>query len=201
MQKNHLRDYVRNLLPRVDKTNKYHPVVVDHAIEKALNGVFAEIAIKRPHELDQYATEIDLVLTQDEGSSNYWAALAPYVPIPDKRSGIRLVEAQGDYAELTFIPLSQKEFFMYPNTYKSSLSDRIPYYITKDKIYFYAPTAAVISSGVTVHQIVPFTAYEDTETVNIPDGMDDFVINRALEFLRAVPPVDLANDNNDVQEQ
>jgi len=201
MQKDHLRDFVKNLLKKVDKTNKYHPVVIDHAIEKAINGLFAEIALKNPHELDEYATEIDLALTQDEGSSNYSAVLSPYVPVPDKRGGIRHVEATGNYAELTFIPLTQKEYFIYPNTYNSSLSDRIAYYVTKDKIYLYEPTAAVIASGITVYQIVPFTAYEDTETINIPDGQDEYVVRRAVELLSGIPPVDLANDNNDTEEQ
>ena len=201
MTKANFRDYIKNMLAKVDKTNKYHPVVIDHAIEKALNGIFAEMALKAPQELDQYTKEYNLSLSQDGTSNNYTATLtAPYVNIPDKRNGIRFIEAQGNYSEITFVPYTQKEFYIYPNTYSASISDRIPYYVDRTTVYFYAPTTAVISSGVTVHQVLPFSSYANTDVVNIPMGQDKVIADAVLEHLRGIPPVDLANDNNDTQE-
>jgi len=200
MQKNHLRDYIKNHLPKVDKTNKYHPVLIEHAIEKAINGVFTEIALKNPHELDQYTKEYSIALVQDGTSLNYTATLThPYIPIPDKRNGVRFIEAQGDYAEILFMPMTQKEFYLYPNTNASKVSDRIPYYLDRTKVYFYSPSSAVTTAGVVIHQLIPFTVYSDTDNVVIPDGMDGVVVKMALEHLGIIQPVDLADDNKDRQ--
>lgn len=202
MQKNFLRDYIKNLLRKIDKTNKYHPNVIDHAIEKAINSIFAEIAIKRPHELDAYTKEYDLTLVRDGTSQNYYTTLtAPYVPIPDKRGGIRHIETQGDFAEIIFVPVTQSEFYRYPNTYSAMVSDRVPYYVDNTKIYFYNPNDVVTAADVTVHQVIPFTSYADTDTIKIPDGQDHLIVKLALEHLGIIQPVDLANDNNDTIEQ
>ena len=202
MQKNYLRDYIKNLLKKIDKTNKYHPNVIDHAIEKAINNIFSELALKNPRELDEYTKEYDLDLAQDGTSRNYTATLTqPFIPIPDKLGGVRHIEAQGDYEEIKFVPMTQKEFYLYPNTAGYLVSDRIPYYVTSTKIFFFRPTSAVVTSGVTVHQLIPFTVYADTDTVMIPQAMDDAVVKLALGHLGLIQPVDLANDNNDVIEQ
>ena len=205
MIKSEIRSIFRNLLPKQDKTNKWHDKVIDAAIEKVLSEIYNEVFFKNPTELQRYTKEYGyttaLVITSEATTGLYYTALpAAIIPFPDKASGVRRISTpiQGG---MMFFPIDAREMdYIKSGSYTDSVTSKIGYLVTPTRIEFYNVSGAVLTSGCRMDLIIPFSVYTDTDTVPIPevarqDGQT--FIDRVLRILGVVRPVDNKDDNSD----
>ena len=212
MIKEEIRSSIKNLLPGLDKTNKYHPRVIDSAIEKVLAEMYNDVFKSDPLALQRYTKPYTIApnILLEAASGIYYVALpAAIIPFPDKASGVRRVSTlvQGG---MTFFPMDIREVDLvrsgsYSHTV-TAIGSKIGYVVTQTRIEFYNITAgdAVITTGVRADLIVPFSVYADTDTVLIPEVTDqqgNTFVDRVLKILGVIRPVDLKDDNAEQQVQ
>jgi len=213
MTKAEIISFVRNNLKKVDKTNKYHPVVVEKAITMAFNQGYSDIFDKDPRELDNYTRTYGgsgspLTVTANPNTGIYETTLpVPYIPFSDKNSGIRNV-ATPTVTTTKFYPVTKREFEILAGTMAGELAGssiggaydhvRCYYVVRLDKVEYFVPST-VASNGVRMDIVIPFDQYSSDDVVNIPYAKDMQLMAAVIELLRTVPPVDLKDNNADTE--
>jgi len=203
MTKTEIRSLVKNLLPKRDKTGKFHPQVIDAAIETVMNQVFYDVFMKQPRDLDNYTTTYG-----DDGSP---VAVAPnavsgieqstipatYVPLPDKASGVRAIYPLA-FAANAFYPMSKREIDLAgSNSYFSQATDKIGYAVRGEIVEYYLMNSTIKAAGVRMDVLQTFRAYDDDDEVKFPLGREADLIKGVLEMLGVQPPTDLSDLNNE----
>ena len=198
-----VRSLVINLLKRVDKTAKYHPNVVDAAVERAINQAYSDIMLSRPQELDNYTRAYGDNGTTITVSSNsntnikYSDLPADYVPLPDLASGVRAIYTATTGGKV-FIPMSAQSFdFVTHSTHTSNVTDMIGYVVRRDKVEYFNMDSTTQSAGVRMEILLPFRSYADTDDVLLPFSRDLDFLEAVLRIMGIVPPADLKDDNAD----
>ena len=137
MTKKDFIDYFRALLPRVDKTGKYHPEVISHAIERAVNDVLCMMYLRFPDLTDPYIREYTDVSATYNSTTKLWEAslTAGYVPVPVVGSGVREV-ALVDSTELVFIPVRYDDLMRTQDFSMKWLTTIRNYSVVGNKIVF-----------------------------------------------------------------
>ena len=77
MTKAEIISFVWNNLKKVDKTNKYHRIVIEKAVTIAFNQGYSDIFDQDPRLLDNYTVTHgdsigDLITTEDEANTTIW---------------------------------------------------------------------------------------------------------------------------------
>jgi len=208
MIKKEIRSLIFNELPKLDKTNKYHPRVIDAAIEKVLAEMYNDVFKTSPLGLQRFTKTYTVTppIFADATTGLYTITLpAAIIPFPDKASGVRRIStyAQGG---LTFFPMDAREVdFVMSGSNVNTVTAKIGYIVSQTQIEFYNMTAAIATVGVRTDLVIPFSVYIDTDTVHVPEVTDqqgNTFIDRVLKVLGVIPPVDLMDDNRDeVQKQ
>lgn len=208
MTKAELRSLVKNYLRKIDNTNKYHNNVIDHSIEHAINQVYNDLFKNNPGDLDDYtkaygATGAVIAVAQDANTGVYYSTIpAAYIPLRDKASGIRHIRGGGLASTLVFYPGSRKDMDLLTSTdtYDTLISnqDYIMYIVKRVTVEYKgsATTCSILQDqGVMMDILVPFTAFDDTDTVILPFGQDMKVQELAMVFLQQIQEPDLKDDN------
>jgi len=213
MTKAEIISFVQNNLRKIDKTNKYHPVVLEKAITIAFNQGYGEIFDADPRLLDNYtrtygASGTPIAITADANTGIYTSTLPEeYVPFSDKNSGVRHIATEAISAS-KFFPVAKREFEILSNTLAGELSGEAPsvddytdercYYVVRDTTVEYHITATTASNGVRMDIVIPFDKYLGDDVVIIPFAKDAQLISTVIDMLRAIPPVDLKDNNADI---
>ncbi|KKM80877.1 hypothetical protein LCGC14_1335480 [marine sediment metagenome] len=200
MTKAEIISFVWNNLQKVDKTNKYHRVVIEKAITIAFNQGYTDIFDREPRLLDNYTvtygttgTPITTALNSD-GSTIYEATLpVEYVPFNDKASGVRHVFTLAK-SSTKFYPMTKYELDIADNTLTGEIDDRLGYVVRPTVIEFHGMTGAV---SVRMDIVQPFDVYLSGDAVMIPFGKDAQLLTAVIEILRTILPVDLQDNNAD----
>ncbi len=203
MTKAEIISFVKNELGKVDKTNKYHPVVIEKAITMAFNQGYSDIFDKDRRLLDNYTVTYHTVAIAAAATTAILTSTLPakYVPFADKNSGVRNI-ATIQQSAVKFYPASKREFEMIPNTLVGELNtndERAYYVVRKDTVEYYGVPASVVSAGVRMDIVIPFDNYASDDNVIIPFGKDMQLIPAVIEILRSTPKVDLKDDNKDIE--
>lgn len=201
MTKKEIINHIQSLLQQEDKTRKYHENVVAATVERVFNQFFYTLARSNPRELDDYTTSYGdstaLTVLEDATTGVYYTTLpVQFVPLPDKRSGVRHV-LTAEQGEVAFFPMTTKEFDLAPNTLMGQMTERIGYIVRGTKVEYYSMNSTVASAGVRMHIIVPFSDLALTDEVKFPYGFDGDIMATVLELLRAIPPKDLTDNNSE----
>lgn len=207
MTKAEIISFVSNNLKKVDKTNKYHPVVLEKAITLAFNQGYSDMYDQDPRYLDNYTktfgaggTPISITLNAVTGI--YESTLpSVYVPFNDKHSGVRHVATIG-VTDFKFFPVLKREFENLPNSLVGELnaSDPIGFYVVRGAtLEYFGVTTAVASAGCRMDIVVPFEEYADDDDVLIPFAKDAQLTGVVIAQLREMPSVDLKDNNADTE--
>ena len=204
MTREEIRSLIKNLLPRHDKTSKYHDLVVDAAIGKVLAQMYNELWIADSLALQRFTkrygdiTPIDIAL--DAGVNVYYSAYpANIIPIPDKASGVRRITTR-QQGGMTFHPMDSREVELVASgSFFSTITNKIGYVPTQDRIEYYNMSTAVATAGVRMDLLVDFSEYDNDDVVLIPEigGGEGAFVQRVLQVLAVIPAVDLKDDNKD----
>lgn len=200
MTKQEIRSLIKNLLPKIDKDNKYHDRVVDAACETVLNSMIGDYFNKESQNVDQftkrYGDDTPLAVSHDTTTDIYYTTLpVGFVPLSDKASGIRrvfTVQSGG----VMFYPMDAREFDLAKsNSYFYLLNDRIGYVVYPTKIEYFSMDDDIESAGVRMNIVTRFRDLLDTDVVGIPgDRTGDFT-TAVLQYLGVIQPADLIDNN------
>ena len=200
MLKKELVSIVRNLLPREDKTSKYHYEVVSAAIGLIYAKAAHDAFMTNPRELDSYVKTFGvstaLPVVEEGATGIYYTTLpAHFIPIPDKASGVRRVDAV-EQAGLAFYPVDSREADLLLNgSFFTRTSTRVGYVVKPSRVEFINWQTAV--TAVRMDIVVEFMDLDDDDVVYVPSGQEDAFIKSVLEVLGVIPPVDLSDNNSD----
>lgn len=202
MTKQELRSLIKNSLQKLDKTNKYHPNVIDFEIEKVLNEMYWELYAVDPLILQRYVktytVAAPMALYENSSGLYYTTLPADIVPFPDKCSGVRRI-ATAVQSGLTFVPIDAREMdLIMSSSYINNVNSKIGYAVT-NRIEYYNMSAGVAAAGARMDLIIPFSSYADAETVLLPEisGQDSTFIKRVIDNMALIKPVDFLDDNKD----
>jgi hypothetical protein len=206
MTKAEIISFVANNLKKVDKTNKYHPVVIEKAITLAFNQGYSEIFDKDPRLLDNYTKTYGgdgtaIAIAANANTSIYESAIPEeYVPFRDKNSGIRNIATETQ-SVFKFYPASKREFEILPNTLVGELNanDTRGYYTVRSETIEYYGVASVAAAGVRMDIVIPFDKYASADVILIPFAKDKQLIDMVIETMRGMPQVDLKDNNADTE--
>ena len=206
MTKQEYIHFIKNSLPQVDKTSKFHYEQIASAINVAINQVFYDIYDKNPKAFKKslerytivrdYAGVTDPTVQVDTG--RYGMTLnVDIVDLPRKTGGIFDVLSGSDNTT-TFVPVSVLEGNQFYGS-ESSLPGTIVGYAWDGarSIEFWNMSASEASAGVKIRLIQQFKSYGSGDNVVLPYGQDQRIIEMVREFL-GLPPKDLVNNNADI---
>jgi len=212
MIKSELRSLIINLLPKYEEILRFHPRVVDAAIEKALAEFYNLIFLRNPLELERYTKGFGytaaIPIALEAGTALRYANYplmadgvtnVTTIPIPDKASGVRRVStiAQGG---ITFYPIDAREMdLLGAGCYVNSITAKTGYCARRTRVEFYNATAAIIAAGCRMDLLIPFSKYEETDTVLVPELVSDEGMgftDRVLKILESVKPVELLENKS-----
>lgn len=205
MIKSEIRSAVLNGLRRFDKVAAYHPLVLDNACEAVLNVMYNEVFRMSPHSLQrfckQYGYSSSLAVSTEASTGIYYTTLPEKtVYFPDRAAGVRRVAPATQIGSM-FFPMDQREWDLaLGGLYLNYAKDRIGYIVTPTRVEYYGITGAIITSGVRMDCIIPFSKYADTDVVLYPEHtLEDGsgFIDRVIMRLRDKPEVDLLDNNSD----
>ncbi|MBU1685707.1 hypothetical protein KJ662_05660 [Patescibacteria group bacterium] len=205
MIKQEIRSVVFNRLKKYDSSATYHPRIIDAECEAVLNQMYNEVFLMNPLSLQRfvkgYGYTTALAVLSEASTGIYYSALPEnIVPIPDKASGVRRV-APATQSGMGFYPIDQREWdLMMSGSFANYVKNKIGYCVTPTRVEYYGMTGAVITSGVRMDCLIPFSEYTDNDVILVPehtDGNGMGFIDRVVERFKDRPPVELTDDNSD----
>ena len=206
MIKRELISLCRNLLPREDKTSKYHEEVIAAAISVTYARMLNAIFMENPKELDNYTVtygvSIALTVVEEAATGIYYTTLpVAYTPFSDKASGVRRIDAviQGGNK---FYPMDAREADLALNgSMFYQAANKIGYIVKRTRVEYFNMTDAVETSGVRMDIVPEFSSLDEDDVVKIPHGKENELIAGTLEMLGVIPPVDLRDNNADIKRE
>lgn len=203
MRKDEIRSTIKNALPKYDSDNKYHPRFLDAVIEKVLSEMYWEVWSQDPLVLQRfckrYGGTTAVAVLQDNIANVYYSNYpARFIPFPDKASGVRRVTTVSQ-AGFTFFPMDEREVeLVNSGSYVNTVSDKIGYVVTPERVEYWNMSAAIVTAGVRMDIMIPFSVYADSDDVVVPEISSDAgetFIDRVLKTLVVIPPPDVIDDN------
>lgn len=209
MTKEEIRSLVWNLTKKYDSNIVYHPRFLDAAIEKVLNEFYNLVYLRSPLELARYTKEYGYtssIAVALEGATGLYYSNYPtgvsIVPLPDKASGVRRVSTptQGG---ITFYPMDSREMdLVLSGSFVHTLRNKIGYVPRRTRVEYYnvSASSSIITTGVRMDLIVPFSNYADTDVVLVPELVDqegNGFVERVMKEISHIQPVNLVENVKD----
>ena len=211
MKKIELVDLVRANIDSLDKTRKIHPVVIEHEISAIYNDMIVSLYAGGIVDMNHYARKYGLSsLTKVDVDYNsytkeYYSLLPEEViPLPDTNAGIVEILSK-ESMSLVFVPMTRSEFKFIENLECRQIDEVIGYTLYAGqggeygRVVYNGMTSAIASAGVVMSLLIPFHAYNDNDTVYLPSGQEQKVIDTVLQRLGLIPAPDLINNNSDAK--
>lgn len=201
MNKKQFISYIKNLLLKIDETNKYHDNVVAMAIDTAMEQVFHDMFLEDPKHLDAYIKKYANLTTTEETdeSSRYlnFSDAAQPINLPRKSKGVTKILSQ-DTATLKFAPISWAEVAQKGDDI-AYVTDYIWFIVEPTRLVFPSIASTYDSDNFTLYMIPRFYDLVSTDEFNMPYGQDQQVIEYVINALRLIQPRDLVTDNADTR--
>ena len=202
MIKQVLIELIQESLPQIDKTSKYHDLVVEKYITMAANTILGNLFRKNSSGYDLYAKDYNATIVYDTDTDQYHSLYpAPIVQTIDPYNGVRSINTPKGKG-LQFAPIRAGEMLFYEDTVVSKLSSVIPYIPERSGVLFVGKPVDNFNQtivSIRMKLVVPFTEYDSDEFFHIPAGSDLEFIDTVLQLMGRIPPKDLLNDEKDPQ--
>jgi hypothetical protein len=201
MTKAELRSFIFGMLPKEDI---FHPRFIDACIEKALNEILWELFEADPLAIQRYVIRygesVPITVTINPINNVYYSTIpVTYVPLRDKCSGVRRVTSvtQGN---IKFFPMDQREFDLMYNANYAEVANttRVGFIVANSIVEYYNMTAVLATAGVRMDIVQRFSAFNDTDTVLIPEFKDNQGLSftdRVLKILQTTQPYPTLDNN------
>lgn len=201
MTKNQYIDFVRNSLPMVDKTQKYHPEQVAAAINNAVNTLFWEMYEQTNKgmrkSLERYTSLVTSLTAANATTGRYNSSLSvDIVDLPRKAGGI-LGIIESDTTTTAYVPVTVLEGDQLYGSEASLPETVVGFALNGPRTIEYWNMSAGVN--VVIRLIKQFKSYTATENVLLPYGQDARIVDLVRKYLGDIPPKDLINNEADTQ--
>jgi len=209
MIKKEVISFVRNLLPKEDKVGKWHERFLVATIEKVLSEMYADLHAINPRLLDNYVktygATTPIAISLEASSGIYYSTIPVTIcNLPSKNSGLRHIYPAVQTGN-QFQPMDAREADLIFNTDVAVVTSKIGFRVRQDSRVDYWNTNAVVrAAGVRMDLLPTFSAYRDTDVVNIPELTEKqggTFAQRVLTLLGVVQPSDLLDNNAENRQQ
>jgi hypothetical protein len=211
MKKIKFIDLVRAHVDSIDKTRKFHTVVIEHAISVTYNEMLVKTFTKELYDLGLFTKKYGntlatkIVATLDSYTGEYYSLLPEeIVPLPDVNAGVREILSKASNS-LVFVPMRGDEMKLIEGLEVQEIDDVIGYTVyaggagEKGRIVYTGMTSDVADAGVIMSLVIPFHAYDNDDIVYFPKGQEETIINTVLQRLGVIQAPDLVNNNSDAK--
>jgi len=188
-------DYVRGIVDPSGVNPRFHPRIVESAIEKICNQVARNIPEELLDSYDFYCKEYtNQTVTKDTVTNRFYTLLpAPVIPLSIVSESVRHINSnQG--TDLDFVPMRETDWEIYDGLFSDDTDTTIGYIVRYNRIlYDKRMTQAVANGKVRLVLAVTFSAFDDEEHVALPGGDYD-MMNAVVSQLLTSQPLNLKND-------
>lgn len=208
MRRDEIRSLVRNSLPKIDKSNRWHDNFLNGAIEKAIASLYHDVFLTAPLSLLNYTkgygyTTPIPVQTENATGIKYCTLPESIIPLEKKGSGVIRISTptQGQFM---FYPTDFREMdFLANGSFVNNVSTKAGYAVNQTRVEFYNLPTSITS--VRMDLLIPFSKYAEDDEVKIPEITDvtgtnyrqvaQTFMDRVMAILGVVPNVDTRDDN------
>jgi hypothetical protein len=180
-----------------------HEATVSAHISNAFNQILGDLVIKGFKNLSLFqrlcigdGSGIDVQLNEHTG---IYYSILPYdiSPLPDVRSGVRLIEPMGDI-ETEFYPIDRGMVSIRQGMLAAGATSTMYYVIGQDNtgqitVDYIGMTSDNALAKVKMYLILPFDAYDEDDTVNIPADQYKILFDMVLNVLQGKNIKDTVN--------
>jgi|GEM_PF-5571529 len=169
-------------------------------IGRVYNSMLSEVLARSFSNTDPYVKEYTgIAITQDATTNVYYSTPTQSMVNIPRRAGNGIISIRATQSEsIEFAPMTNNMFRIIDGLDVDQIDDVIGYVAKPQngRIEYKGMTSTVASGTVKVEMIVPFEAYDDTDEISIPTGMDEILIRRAVDLIMTIPDADKINDGN-----
>lgn len=195
MTKIEIIDYVRGIVDPSGVNPRFHPRIVEAAIEKIYNQVARNIPEELLDSYDFYCREYtNQAVTRDNTTNRFYTMLpAPVIPLSIVSESVRHINSNQGF-DLDFVPTREIDWELYSGLFSDDIDTTIRYIVRYNRIWYdKRMTQGVANGGVRLVLAVTFGAFDDEEDVALPGGDYD-MMNAAIAQLLQTQPQNLKND-------
>jgi hypothetical protein len=203
MRKDEIRSLIRNTALKIDKTAIFHDRYIDATVEKVLASLYEDIWRFNPLNLQRYTKSygytVPIIVSTEVATGIKYSNLPESILVfQDKSSGVRRISTPAQGA-MMFFPMDFREIDLATNgCYFDTVNTKVGYAVNQTRVEYYNIPTSIVTSGVRMDLIVPFSKYLDSDEVKIPEITDkdgQTFIDKVLKILGVVQPPDLIDDN------
>ena len=204
MIKSEIISYVKGQTPREDKNQRFHNRYLEAVIEGVIKEMYSDLYKINPGLLDlytkTYGNVTPVAVSLERTTGIYYSTLpVNIINLPCKSSGVRQIYPLTKSTGNIFQPMDATEADLIFNTDVAVVTNKVGYRVKQNsRVDYYNMNASIISSGVIMDLLIPFSVYADTDVVLIPELTEKeggTFIDRVMKVLGLVPPADLQDDN------
>ena len=197
-------DFIRNSLPQVDKTSRFHREQVAAAINEAVNTVFYDMykngnkTVRKS--MERYTTIVISIPTLDATINRYTSTLTvDVVDLPRKTGGVLEILTAALVPPTKYIPVSTMEGEQFYGSEASLPSNVTGFAFSGARVieFWYLSLPDTDVDGVKIRLIQQFKSYTGTDNVLLPYGQNARILELVREYLGVTPPKDIINNNAD----
>lgn len=162
------------------------------------NSLLSEVLSRNYGNTDPYVKEyVGVAISQDATTDVYYSTLPEKVISIPRMAGNGVISIRATKSvSVEFAPMTNSTFRVIDGLDVDQIDDVIGYVYKNGKVEYQGMTATVAAGTVKMELIVPFEAYDDTDTISIPTGMDEQLIGRTVNMLLNTLDADRMNDGN-----
>jgi len=199
MTKANWKSYIKNHLAKIDKTNRYHAIVIEKTIDTVYSQMFSEMYAKDKRGMYKYLRTYKEIILGGQAAGLAIALSNAPVVLPRINGGVFDVYYKvGDAGSSIPCELTGKD--MYDRSVASTYDtlDVQGRYLASYAAGSLYVNKALSTTDAVYYTILPkFSTLSDTNEVLLPMGADEILADRVLDTMRLIPPVDLLNNNAD----
>ena len=181
-----------------ERKKKFDPRYIAYVVGTEYKKVLEGYVLRMDWDsLDAYTkTYTGVSVAQDATTDVYYSTLPEnVVALPTPGSGVRRVSTT-DGASVEFVPMTNNELQTIEGLEVDTVDDVIGYVFKNGRVEYYGMTSAI--TQVRMDLLIPFEAYDDDDTLQIPSGVEYDIIEASVAKLILTPNYDQLNDNNTV---
>lgn len=199
MIKGELIDLFSLYMQQEDETARYHPRVIEFALEPVYEGMISELIVTGALNADLLTTRsATLPVFEDADGFRYVAYPKNIMPLLKTESGVRSINTTGDY-EYFFYPTTRDEIGDMTGSDVDIITESIWYWIEPDGVKFKDIPDSIKNTGVVMRYIPSFSAMDDGDRVYVPDMKRVELFSAAKQKLSSIPPKDFKQNNSDLK--
>jgi len=182
---------IQNTIKPGDEAEQYRAPFIERHLQSVYEQMYNELYRQDKQSIYQYLVKV--TATDSIGADLSVGYTMPSVPIslPRVSGGVFEFSTTGR----TYVLTDRKGYNNVANTLFDTAGFKGQYVAYIDATKIYANNTNTAGNIMTWYMIPKLTSLTTSSEVKIPGGMEDHFIDRVIDTIQHMPPVDLMNDN------